>query len=260
MKEIASLWIGEALGDIELASIASFRRFGHPVKVYSYAPIRNLPEGVTAGDAAKILPCERILTHKRHASPAIHADIFRYALLRHTESIWADLDMIALRPFVFDTPWVFGFETPDELNNAVLRLPQDSEMLARLCELHLDSRGIPPHLTGFRRFKYLLRGLPNGGVPVASWPWGATGPRALTHFARQSGEIVHALPVTAFYAIPQAEAARFVRPGDITYASLPPGAFGVHLWGRDLRRVIETDFRGEIPKDSFLGYLLGELT
>lgn len=253
LRDVASLWIGDRLNEIELACIASFRRLGHRFTVYSYSPIQNLPDGVKAGEAASILPATSILRYWRSGTPAIHADIFRYAMLTHTDAVWVDLDMIALKPFEFSSPWIFGFEDSEQINNAVLGLPKDSAMLAELAKLRLDTRGLPPHLTGARRLKYWLRGLVTGGVPISRWPWASTGPRAVTLFARQSGEIVHAQPPSAFYSIPHGEARRFLVPGELDEADLPRSAWGVHLWGGELRRVLNEEFAGQIPPDSFLG-------
>ncbi len=253
MQNIASLWIGDHLSDIELASIASFRRFGHSFTVYSYEPVRNLPEGVIARDAASILPARQILRYWRGNTPAIHADVFRYAMLAQSDNVWVDLDMIALKPFLFPTPWIFAFEDSEQINNAVLGLPRESRMLAELGKLRLDTRGLPPHLKGFRRFKYGIRGLFTGGVPISRWPWASTGPRMVTHFSRKTGEVIHALPPETFYSIPHSDTRRFLIPGALEDADLPDAAFGVHLWGGELRRIMAEEFDGQIPPDSFLG-------
>ena len=47
-NSLATLWVGERLGPIELASAESFLRMGNALTVYSYAPIVNLPPGVQA--------------------------------------------------------------------------------------------------------------------------------------------------------------------------------------------------------------------
>lgn len=252
MRRIASLWIGERLGQIELASIASFLRLGHDVTVYSYSPVANLPAGVKAADAAAILPAAEILRDRRTGSPAIHADIFRYALLRATDALWVDLDMIALRPFDFDTPWVFGREDDRQLNNAVLGLPRESRLLAALAGIGPGTRGVPPHLRGLRRQKYRLRSGLQGGLPITDWPWGSTGPRALTHFATLTGDAARAMPPQAFYPVPIGEVRRFLVPGALRPDDLPADSFGVHLWGKELRADLEDSFGGVVPRGSFL--------
>lgn len=253
VTSIASMWIGDRLSEMEIASIYSFCRFGHPFTIYSYKPIENLPGGVINADASDIFPGDRILRYWRCGSPAIHADLFRYAMLEKTENIWVDLDVIALRPFRFEGPWVMGYENERGLNNAVLSLPKNSPMLKNLVEMASRSRGIPPHLTGLRRLKYRARGMFTGGVPVTRWPWASTGPRAVTLFAERSGEVLQALPIDAFYRIPHDEAWRFVTPGALSSKDFPGTSWGAHLWGGEVRRILRQKFQGKVPPDSFLG-------
>ncbi|SEN61167.1 hypothetical protein SAMN04489859_10119 [Paracoccus alcaliphilus] len=257
MAELASFWVGDRLGPIEIASLRSFLRQGDHVTVYSPAPMEGLPEGVLWRDASEIMPCDRIIRHRRTQSPALHSDLFRYQLLAKTDQIWVDLDMIALRPFEFGSEWVFGHETPQEVNGAVLHLPRQSETLRKLLLLTPETRGLPPFLTGMRRAKYWLRSF-GRGLPLDRWPWGGIGPRALTYYLKQTGEMSHALPVSAFYFVPMQEAARFVEPGGIRRADLPQDAWAVHLWGKQLRQAMAAYHSGQVPRGSFLDLALRE--
>lgn len=257
MAELASFWIGNGLGPIEMASLRSFLRHGDSVTVFSPSPLADLPGGVTWRDAREILPAQGILRDRRTSSPAPHADLFRYALLGQTDMIWVDLDIIALRPFDGNARWIFGYEDETTVNNAILRLPKDSQTLRLLRQFHLGTRGIPPFMSGFRRLKYQVRTL-GRGLPIDRWPWGSTGPRGLTHFLRVTGEIRHARPVSTFYAVPQHEAARFLVPDGLTMSDLPKEAWAVHLWAKDLRRELDRRHGGKVPEQSFLGRVLGE--
>ena len=250
MADLGSLWIGDRLGAIERASVASFLRHGDRLTLFAYAPVADVPPGVALRDAAAILPGP-ILRHPGTGSPALHSDLFRYAMIGQTDLIWVDLDIIALRSFDFPSPWVMGYETATELNGAVLRLPKDSVTLQELRRLRTDTVGYPPSFSPFRRWKYRLRTL-GRGQPITRWAWGMAGPRALTHLARASGEIAHALPVSAFYAIPFTQAHRFAQPGALSRSDLPPDAVAVHLWGKELRAHLTVDFGGEVPDGSFL--------
>lgn len=255
MVELASFWVGDRLGPIEIASLRSFLRQGDHITVYSPAPMEGLPEGVLWRDAAEIMPCDRIIRHRKTQSPALHSDLFRYQLLAKTDQIWVDLDMIALRPFEFGTEWVFGYETPQEVNGAVLHLPRESETLRNLFLLTPETRGLPPFLKGPRRAKYWIRSL-GRGLPLDCWPWGGIGPRALTHYLKETGELSYALPVSAFYAVPMCDAARFLEPGGITRANLPKEAWGVHLWGKQLRQAMAKRGAEPVPEGSFLDLAL----
>lgn len=255
-RDLASLWIGGALGEIELASIHSFLRLGHKLIIYSYEPVPRLPRDVEARDAAEILPSRRIVRHRRSNSPALHSDLFRYALMRRSEAIWVDLDMIALKPFHFASPYVFGYEdTEGAVNCAVLRLPPASKTLHELLKFNEDTVATPPLLTGFRRWKYWLRGR-GRGLPIDMWPWGSIGPHALTYFLRQTGEISHTLPVDAFYSVPISDMPRFITPGAMTLSQIPATAYGLYLWGGLMRSHLAQHCGGRVPEGSFLAGLL----
>lgn len=147
---VASLWIGERLGMIEKASIRSFLKVGDHFILYAYNPIANVPDGVEVRDAQEVYPCRSIIRHKKSGSPALHSDLFRYALQAKTDYIWVDLDIIALRSFDFPRPWVFGLETETEANNAVLKLPKDSQTLQELLKINERTIGLPPMMKGFQ--------------------------------------------------------------------------------------------------------------
>jgi hypothetical protein len=255
MNELASLWIGESLGEIELASIYSILRHGNRLTLYSYAPIHNVPKGVETCDASEIFPTSHIMRYRKTDSPALHANLFRYALIAKTEKIWVDLDIIALKQFNFTTEHVFAFERANRVNNAVLGLPFDSPTLNDLCQFRPDTVGLPPNFKGLRYWRYLLRTF-GKGLPIDRWPWGSTGPRALTHYLQTNKEIEHALPIEAFYSVAVSDVALFLKPGAITCDSFPAGAVGVHLWGKELRKLIATTCRGQLPKGSFLEQVL----
>lgn len=256
LRRVASLWIGRALGDIEIASILSFQRLGHEFTLFTYDTVANCPEGVVIRNARDILDTSGFLRHSKSGSPAPHADLFRYAMIGKTDLLWVDLDIVALRPFQFGTEHVFGLESGDEVNIAVLGLPKDSPALARLVLLNETTTGVPPHLTGLRRIKYRVRDLLQGGLPIARWPWGATGPRMLTHLLNETGEISYRLPVTAFYSVPLAEAALFADPDAYDVSKAPEDAFGVHLWASRLKRYVDQAHGGVFPEGSFVKKML----
>lgn len=255
MAELASLWIGKELGCIEVASLQSMLRYGDCVTVFSPQPLDKLPKGVAWRDANEIFPSQRILRYTGNGSPAIHANLFRYALLEKTNMVWVDLDIIALRPFDYSSPWIFGYEDKHTVNNAVLRLPKDSETLRLLRKFRPDTVGFPPFMTGIRRLKYKLRTF-GRGMSIERWPWGATGPRALTYYLRLTGEIEHALPASDFYATPQADTEKFLIPNAVSRATLPRSAYCAHLWGKDLRALLNTKYNGRVPEGSFLDLAL----
>jgi hypothetical protein len=106
---IQSLWIGDSLSKVEQLSIKSFINNGHPYVLYTYTDIKNLPEGVTIGDANKIVPEKNIFAYKNgwgKGSYAGFADLFRFELLNKMGNWWVDTDVICLKPFKFDNELV----------------------------------------------------------------------------------------------------------------------------------------------------------
>lgn len=256
MANLASFWFGGDLGPIELASISSFHRHGDQITVYSPHAITNLPKNAIWRDANEILPSQTILRHRKTNSPALHSDLFRYALLAKTDQIWVDLDIISLRSFETQDPWVLGFENDTEVNGAVLHMPRNSQTLAALMEVTPATNGVPPFLQGRRRARYALyhqfHSLFGDGLTIDRWPWGGVGPRLLTHLLNETGEIEHVKPVERFYAIPFAEAGRFLEPNGLSRADLPSDAWAVHLWNNRLKRILAKDHGGQVPEGSFL--------
>ena len=250
-RKLASFWTGAPLGPIEQLSALSFLSVGHELVVYSTGPVEGLPPGVEWRDANEILSTQHIVTHRKSGSAALYSDLFRYALLSQTDYTWVDLDMVALRPLPDEMDYLVGFESAGEVNGAVLRMPATSPALAQLSKFNVDTRGYPPFLTGLRRFRYVVKSL-GQGMHISDWPWGAIGPRALTHYLQQTGEITHALPVEAFYPISYQQADRFARPNDLTIDSFTRQTYAVHLWGKALRQHISEKCDGVIPARSFL--------
>lgn len=252
ISTIASLWIGDELGDIELASIRSFQKHGHKFFLYAYGPIIGVPKSVEILDANTIFQSSKVIRHLKNGSPAIHSDLFRYALMMKTNHIWVDLDIIALRQFSFPSEYVFGYENGDTVSNAVLRLPRSSTSLELLLALEEGTTGIPPQFVGVRKFKYSIKSALSGGLTIDRWPWGATGPGYLTWALQEAGEISNALPVDSFYSVPFAEAWRFCDPGMYSEGDAPKSAYGVHLWANKLRPYVNSRYNSVFPTLSFV--------
>lgn len=252
MRELATLWVGD-LGPIEYASMASFLRHGHRLTVYSYDRLAGLPGGVDWRDANDILPSRQVACYSREGSPSLHSNFFRYALMARTDSTWVDLDIIALRPFDFQGERIYAHENPDRVNCAVLRMPGTSPALTELLRFKPGMRGIAPHITGLRRLKYQVKTL-GRGVPIEEWPWGSTGPRALSAYLRRYDEMKYALPMETFYPIAPQDCARFIAAGSLSDSDFGPATYGVHLSASNVQKLLARDHGGDIPEDSFLGH------
>ena len=66
---IQSLWIGEALSNLEIMSMKSFLANGHIYHLYTYGAINNIPDGVIIKDANDILDKSEIFTYN-NGSPS----------------------------------------------------------------------------------------------------------------------------------------------------------------------------------------------
>lgn len=238
LPRIGSLWIGAKLGFIEQMSLLSFLEHGHEVTLFATQKLHGIPPGVIVRDANEIFPCQHILRDRRSGSPALHADIFRYAMLAQTDLTWVDMDVLCLQAFTPSCPYIFGYEDADTVNNAVLRLPRDSPTLQQLLQYQSSTRGYPPFFSRARRIKYWIKS--GGRTPhITCWPWGAIGPRGLTYHLNQTGEISHALPQAVFYSVSSAEVLRLITAQDcIGGLQLPEQSRYLHLWGKQLRGYI----------------------
>ncbi|SDO37607.1 hypothetical protein SAMN05216196_105102 [Lutimaribacter pacificus] len=258
LPEIATLWIGGRLSWLEQLCLKSFVDAGHHTTLYSYAPIDNPPEGVHLADAEDIFPSEPMLRHARTGSPAIHADMWRLHLLKKTDKIWIDADMYCYRPFDFDRPFVFGWEKPDLVCNAVLGLPSSSKALAGLLDFFQDEYAIAPWLKPWQQDE--LQAEKDAGKPVhmTEQSWGFTGPASVTHFLQETGEIEYAEPESAFYPISFRDRNKMIlsRHLDFVEEQLTPETRGIHFWARRMKPRLEEKEANKPRRGSFLHRLI----
>ena len=256
LPEIASLWIGDELSWLEQLCLKSFADAGHHTTLYSYTPISNVPHGVHTADAALIYPGDPILRHARTGSPAIHADMWRLNLLKKTDKIWVDADMYCYRPFSFTSPFVFGWEKPGLICNAVLGLPRDSKALNGLMAFFEDEYAIAPWLKDWQIAE--LQAERDAGTPVhmTEQQWGFTGPASVTHFLVETGEIDNALPEPAFYPVSFKHRNHMIMSRFSVEDRFTDDTCGVHFWARRMKpRLAEKE--NNVPRTgSFMHGLL----
>lgn len=253
VTSVASLWVGDRLGPLEILSAQSFVETGNHLTIYTYGGLADVPQGVRVADAEPIFSGKRILRYPDTGSPSVHANLFRHEMMRRTGEVWVDLDIFALRPFAFESPFVFAWEDGghDIINNALLGLPAASKTLAKLLTMQPDTVGIPPKSTFLNR-PWLFVSTLGRGVGIERWGMGATGPLALTQYLRDTGEYVHALAAEAIYPLHWREAERFVAPGGYALSEAAGGAYGVHFYASELRRIMAKKFSSTVPDGSFL--------
>lgn len=256
--QVNSFWTGRPLGEIELVCVLSMLKQGHKVRIFSYGDLGPLPDGVERADAEAIIPARELLRHRKTGSPALGANLFRYRLMTQAMGLWLDLDMLLFKPIPVGSTPVFGWQDSALINNAVLYLPPKSQTLQSLLDYTATPYPVPPFYSpGKQRWLRLRHKL---GWPrhVASMRWGVFGPRALTFFARQSGEAAMAAPRNVFYPLHSRRAHGPLMAGYDVDAQLKPDTIGLHLWNEALRRP-SLDLKRDIPKgklvidpDSFL--------
>lgn len=253
VTSVASLWVGDRLGPLEVLSAQSFVETGNDLTIYTYGDLADVPQGVKVAAAEPIMSGARILRYPDTGSPSVHANLFRHEMIRQTGEIWVDLDIFALRPFAFESPFVFAWEDGrhDIINNALLGLPVVSKTLAKLLTMQPDTIGIPPKSTFLTR-PWLFVSTLGRGVGIEHWGMGATGPLALTQYLRDTGEYVHALPAEAIYPLHWRDAERFVAPGGYALSDAASEAYGLHFYASELRRIMAEKYNSTVPDGSFL--------
>jgi Glycosyltransferase sugar-binding region containing DXD motif len=128
------LWIGPRLSRLEQLAMSSFVRNGHDVHLYAYGELNDVPRGVVMQDASEVLPPSRIFKYTETGSYAGFANFFRYKLLLDKGGWYIDSDVVCLRPFDFETAYVFAteFNSPQPLPNSnVIKVPRASYIMRR---------------------------------------------------------------------------------------------------------------------------------
>ena len=254
---VAALWIGGPLSFLEQLCLVSFVHAGQHVTLFSYDPVPNAPTGVELADAREIMPVAVEVRHSASGSPAPQADAFRYRMLAKLDrTIWADTDAYCVKPFTTANGHFHGWESRRSVNNGVLGLPADSETLARLIDLTSDPYRIPPFLKPEET--RALEDAATEGQPkhAGEMPWGVWGPKALTYFLHETGEVRHSLPVSALYPVHFKDRRLILRPGWDASEAITDETFSIHFYGRRMRRRLVTH-EGGIPRPrSLFGQLL----
>jgi hypothetical protein len=226
------LWIGERLSTLERLSIASFLANGHPVHLYTYGPVANVPAGAEIRDANEILTRDLVFPNPPgfgQGSFAGFSNMFRYKLLLDHGGMWCDCDVVCLRPFEFAGDYVVARERnpphapsagdTEKLNGCVLKAPRNARVMLECYAICTE-------------------------LDKNSLKWGDIGPDLVTkRFLRHRLE-QHSLPPSAFCPIDWWEADKLVAPG----VREPAGAHAVHFWNEVWRHnAIDKD--GAYPAD-----------
>jgi hypothetical protein len=255
--QIGTLWIGGALSYLEQLCLKSFVDAGQHIRLYTYGPVGNVPDGVEVADASRILPLTTILRHTRTGSPAPQADRFRYHMLAQCDrTIWADTDAYCVRPFTTPNGHFHAWESETRVNNGVLGLPRDSATLAGLLDFTRDPYAIPPWFEGEERAR--LEAARDAGRPLhaGEMAWGVWGPQALTHFLKATGEIRFSMPRVTLYPFAYKDRRLMLRPNLDASRYVTDETFSIHFYGRRMRARLLSHENGVPKPRSLIGRLL----
>jgi hypothetical protein len=211
--EFASFWHG-TLNPFAYACLASFPQAGASLRVFSYDPRLELPQGARLDDARAICPDESLVRRffaGGKPSIATFSDMFRYRMIRATGSCWVDADILCLKqPALGNNGFVFCRQADavgtSLINNAALRLPPSHPALAELiataeAAIDLDQR------------------------------WGAIGPFLLTPVLAKYGLYGHALDSHICYPIEPEQFWKLFLPAYRDWVvEAARGATFMHLW------------------------------
>ncbi len=255
LKKIASFWIGDQLSYVEFLVIQSYLDNGHDFILYTLDDVGPVPKGIELRDARSILDPAFPLGPGRRHNNAVFSDIFRLLMIQETGAIWSDLDAYCLRPINLPTDYVFGIEIePDGIANGILGLPPESQALQRSIELVSMKNPIPPYFIRKHRKRYAEAAARGETFGFENFSWGASGPKLLSHFLKESGEIVHAQPKDVFYPGPRPFRRPLLRPDVPDSVFETDMTLSIHFWGKTKKFLLE-DHDGLPPEGCYLDRL-----
>ncbi len=234
LPAVASLWIGAELGWLHKLCLASFVRHGHEVTLFyagtDTAPL--VPDGVKTSPAAAVW--DPAAFGHGDAPASMVSDLFRLYLLKQTEMMWIDTDVLCVRPLP-DDPWHIGREHGGNVNGAILRLPKTSSTLTKLMTWFEDPEWIPPWLNDRQQAKVAQEPLGKRLERAFKLDRPVVGPKALKHTIKAEGEAQHLRTPDVYYPVRGVYADVFFNPTGGVEGSLTPKTLTVHLYASMLR-------------------------
>lgn len=213
LANICAIWIGPQLGAVHSACLRSFLELGHQVTLYSYGSPVDLPEGIVLADANQLMPEDLLFRHRKMGSLAFFSDLLRYELLSKELGLYVDCDVYCIQPIEV-ADYIFGWESEDFINNAILKLPMDCPALNELSSIRHKMNFIPPWSPFDKPRKRLTLQLKQlfGKGRLQDLPWGTTGPRAVTHYILKHNLASNASPIDIFYPLAHSHIRSLIDP------------------------------------------------
>lgn len=239
LPSINALWIGGSLGKISSACLSSFLKHGHQVNLYAYDEMADLLQGINVLDANQILDKSKIFRHHKRGSYAPFSDVFRYNMLKQiSNGIYVDCDVYCLKPMTLpEHGYLLGYENPSIISNAVLALPQDSELLDILIHLTSQPYFTPEWYSGYDKLRLKIKRLFGHANTLGKMGWGVTGPSAVTHYVNklQLNHLVQ--PVDVLYPIQHHETGKLLDPNIDIKDTITNQSVCVHLYNETIRHL-----------------------
>ena len=239
MRSVGTLWIGGTLSWMEQLCLKSFVDQGQPITLFSYAPIPNVPKGVTLRDGREVIDTDNFLKYEKKDSFALFADLFRlHMIAKNPGMIWVDTDVYCHAPIRLADDHVLGFELPggQRVNNAVLGLP-DGPLLQAMLDYTADPYAIPPFVKASVQDEYRAAAAAGAPVHVSHQPWGVWGPMMVTHFTHALGLAGKVQPLDAFYPVTFPDRTKFLRRASVVADMITPRTTALHLWASNKREL-----------------------
>lgn len=231
LPTINAVWIGKELAPVNAACLASFVRAGHQTVLHAFDEIEDLPAGIEIFDASRLMAREEIRSYvfNRNVSPALASDIYRLRLLREGMGVYVDCDVYCLKPFP-DEEYLFGWETDGSINSAVMKTPNDSELLRAMLKDAENPDFVPPWYRSRQRRKLRLRSFFKNAYTRSYLEWASLGPRLLTYHVKRLGLEYLAKDIDYFYPLDYSHRRLLNCPGLTLDDHVTHRTLGLHLW------------------------------
>lgn len=227
MINFGAFWAGGQLSYIENLCLKSLADVGYKVSLFTYDRGLQTPKGVEKRAADDILPQSALFENgRRPGTFSGFSALFRYRMIAKTDLVWVDADCLAGPRPMEDRDFIVGWENRRYVNNAVLRIPRDSELL-----------------------EYIEAKAWNSNPQNAEW--GELGPKLVSSSLRDFGLTGEVTPRASFYAIPSTKAWWFFDPRKTEkVAARTSSSQLIHLWNEAFRSTQVKSFAP--PKGSFI--------
>lgn len=217
---VQMLWVGGPLSVLERMALSSWLANGHEVHLYTYGKPMKAARGLRIFDAREILPAQPE-THSSAGgqAPVRFSDMFSFAVLHRNGGIWADIDVVCLRPLDFAAGLDYFFAS--EMLPA--QAGDDGKLRIRASGCVMKAPAGSPLTQDC---------LDSARAAAGAGGNATTGPLLLHNAVEKFHMTTSLLNPLLFCPVPFWD-----MPALITGTTvLPPESYGVHLWNESWRR------------------------